>query len=509
VTRLRAFGASARQARRHVRAFGASARQARRHVRAFGASARQARPRAAIIVAALLLPLAACGKKGPPLAPFRSLPGPVTEMTGRRVGQDVQIRFTVPTQNLSAGERLDLESVDIYAVTVAPGGIVPPAKELLTRKYLVTSIAVRPPPAEEEVAAEPEPGAPAREKPPVQKPVVKDERPLPGDRVTFVDTLTEAELRPAIVAKPPVVEKSAAPTVPPALDPAVVTRYYVVSGRSHRGDPGPQSPRLALPLVPAPEPPSAVRAEYTETALTLKWTLPPETIDPVDAAVDAQAWAAVRAFVPPVATAPPRTGRAATDPLAASLDPSVLVRLTRLPGLQLPPTVIPPEKPRFNVYAVTDGKPAETPLNTAPLTVASFAAGKPEWTAETCFAVRTVRVYGLVSIESPTTEPACVTPIDTFAPAAPAGLKAVAAAGAMNLIWDANSDPDLAGYLVLRGVAPGETLQALTPAPIAETNYTDTTVTPGVRYVYAIVAVDKAPKPNMSAQSARVEEVAR
>ena len=43
----------------------------------------------------------------------------------------------------------------------------------------------------------------------------------------------------------------------------------------------------------------------------------------------------------------------------------------------------------------------------------------------------------------------------------------------INLIWDANSEPDLAGYLVLRGEAPGDTLQPLTPAPIAATNFED------------------------------------
>ena len=35
------------------------------------------------------------------------------------------------------------------------------------------------------------------------------------------------------------------------------------------------------------------------------------------------------------------------------------------------------------------------------------------------------------------------------------------------------------------------------------------TVKPGVRYVYAIVAVDRAVPPNRSALSARVEETAR
>jgi hypothetical protein len=62
---------------------------------------------------------------------------------------------------------------------------------------------------------------------------------------------------------------------------------------------------------------------------------------------------------------------------------------------------------------------------------------------------------------------------------------------------------------VLRGEVPGETLQPLTPAPIRDTTFRDTTAKPGVRYVYAIVAVDSATPPNTSAQSTRVEETAR
>jgi fibronectin type 3 domain-containing protein len=45
--------------------------------------------------------------------------------------------------------------------------------------------------------------------------------------------------------------------------------------------------------------------------------------------------------------------------------------------------------------------------------------------------------------------------------------------------------------------------------PIRETTYRDTTVQPGVRYVYAIVAVDTATPRNQSPESTRVEEGAR
>jgi hypothetical protein len=62
----------------------------------------------------------------------------------------------------------------------------------------------------------------------------------------------------------------------------------------------------------------------------------------------------------------------------------------------------------------------------------------------------------------------------------------------------------------LRGEAGGDTLQPLTPAPITEARYRDAAVTPGVRYVYAVVAVDnRFPVPNVSAPSERAEETAR
>ena len=97
----------------------------------------------------------------------------------------------------------------------------------------------------------------------------------------------------------------------------------------------------------------------------------------------------------------------------------------------------------------------------------------------------------------------------TLVAAAPKGLSGVANVGAISLIWDANTESDLAGYIVLRGEVPGDKLEAITPAPIRETTFTDKTVVPGTRYVYAIVAVDRATPANTSPQSARVEETAR
>jgi hypothetical protein len=160
--------------------------------------------------------------------------------------------------------------------------------------------------------------------------------------------------------------------------------------------------------------------------------------------------------------------------------------------------------PTFNVYL----KDAPRPLNGAPIAETQYERSGVTFGTEECFAVRGVLRIGTVDVESDPV-PVCVTPRDTFPPAAPAGLSVVAAEGTMRLSWDANSERDLGGYLVLRGEAPGETLQPLSTAPTAGTSYEDKTAKPGVRYVYAVVAVDKAEPPNRSAASARVEETAR
>ena len=101
-------------------------------------------------------------------------------------------------------------------------------------------------------------------------------------------------------------------------------------------------------------------------------------------------------------------------------------------------------------------------------------------------------------------------PVDLFPPAPPARVVAVADEGGISLIWEPNAEPDVAGYMVLRGEASDATLQPLTPTPVAEPRFRDTHVSAGKKYVYAVVALDsRLPVANVSAESNRVEETAR
>ena len=126
-----------------------------------------------------------------------------------------------------------------------------------------------------------------------------------------------------------------------------------------------------------------------------------------------------------------------------------------------------------------------------------------------CYTVRAMRGTAPVVTSEPSA-PICMTPIDVFPPAAPNGLAAVPSEGGISLIWEPNLEIDLGGYLVLRREGSDATLRQLTDTPIVDARYRDTDVKPGMRYTYSVVAVDaQLPLPNMSAESVRVEEVAR
>ena len=145
----------------------------------------------------------------------------------------------------------------------------------------------------------------------------------------------------------------------------------------------------------------------------------------------------------------------------------------------------------------------------APLTTPEYTDQRLEFAVARCYAVSTLDVVRGLDVRSRLSAETCVTFVDTFPPAAPTGLIAVGTDGAVGLIWQPNDEEDLAGYLVLRGVPPGETLQALTPAPVPENNYTDVTAEPGVVYVYAVRAVDSTTPSNISPLSNQYEAVAR
>ncbi len=168
-----------------------------------------------------------------------------------------------------------------------------------------------------------------------------------------------------------------------------------------------------------------------------------------------------------------------------------------------PPPPSPSATMAFQVY---EPGPPPRRLSDRPVAEPPYTDKRIEWGAERCYTLRLVQTRDGLTMESEASEPACVTLTDTFPPAAPTGLTAVASAGAISLIWNASPESDVAGYLVLRAIAPAGTPEPITPAPVTETTFRDS-VPAGGRVTYAVQAVDQAG--NASPMSAPIEETAR
>jgi fibronectin type 3 domain-containing protein len=82
------------------------------------------------------------------------------------------------------------------------------------------------------------------------------------------------------------------------------------------------------------------------------------------------------------------------------------------------------------------------------------------------------------------------TPIDTFAPTIPQALAAVVGTQSVELVWDRDTESDLAGYRIYRDAGSGqfERIGESHDAP----SFSDKTVEKGKRYRYAVTAYDKS-----------------
>ncbi len=429
------------------------------------ACGRGARRRLLPIAAAVasLLPLAACGKKGPPLPPLLKLPAPPPDFAVERRGGEVRLRFTVPSANTDGSRPANIDHVDVYGFT----GPAPLTDDQLLRfGTKVATVAVKAPK---------DPGATTEPDEPPEEPDLTEEGLDQGAVAELTEPLapedfTPGEL-PAPRRRPPAPQEAGRPLVGPPRQALV--RTFVAVGVNTSGRKGPLSKRALVPLVDPPLPPAALTVTYTEQAVTLAW--------------------APASRPAPVQARPPED---------AGLLPA------RYVGMELPSLA-------YNVYEVSladgasgaaEGPPAgEVRLTTSPVEGTAFEDKRIEWGRTRCYAVRTVESVGGAVLESDAAQQACVTLEDVFPPAPPANLQHIAAEGVISLIWDANREPDLAGYLVLRG-APGGPLEAITPAPITATVFEDK-VPSGTTYAYAVQAVDRAG--NRSAPSATVEDTAR
>lgn len=389
------------------------------------ARARRNRLIAVVLVAASL---AACGKKGPPLAPLVRIPAVVQRVTAAQLGRQVYLTFTLPSANVDRSTPADIGFVDVYVYV----GATAPRVGFIDQATRIARIPVVPAPVPAAPPASPPVSTPAPSAPSAStQEASPQEGAVSGSTITIVDTLTDTS-------------------------PTAGKRFYLAVPLSTRDRPGPQHMPVELSVAGVPPPPTGIVVDYTATSVTVSW-----------------------------------------DAVGAVAAPAPRVNVYRAPE----PGETPPAQPWQQVRPM--------PVNAMPLTMSPFSEAAVFGT-ERCYVLRSVMGEAATAVEGEPSPRVCVTPVDRFPPAAPSQLVALATDGAISLLWEANTEPDLGGYLVLRGNVGDARLQPLTPMPIPDVRFSDTTVVSGMRYVYAVVAVDRqSPTPNVSAESMRVEETAQ
>lgn len=430
-------------------------------------SATAVRAASLLLCAAAVVCSSACGKRGNPMPPLQRIPSGPTDISVTRIDNDVYVRLTVPSSNIDAVRPGDVARVEVYALTLdrnptVLSGLDP--DEMRELSTLVASEEVRPvlPPA-----LPPEEGKPAPPPPP----------PLPGvDQGTVIVFREPLEAAARLPVDVPADERLAGAEQPaagwalgaPAAD-SVPRRYYYAVAVSSRGRYGPHSGMQSAPIGPMTAVPSQPVITVAETSMTIRWT-------------------------------PPADARGQAEKTEGEVLPSRSL-------IPLPPATA------YDVYEVVKNASPEgplavpVPLTDAPVSATELSRDHATLGTERCFYVRAVETIDGVAVRGPASPVGCATFADTFAPGPPRDLLAAAVPGAINLIWEPSDANDVESYAVLRGEAGSATLTALATVAANELRYRDDTVKSGVRYLYAIVAVDKAG--NRSTESNRVEETAR
>ena len=325
----------------------------------------------------LVCATSACGKKGPPLAPFVRVPAAVATIAPQRVGNDVYVSFTVPDANVDGQKPADIGAVDVYAVTADRPPATEEQREMAT---LIATLPVRPILPDLPIPAN------ASAPPPLPLPPGVDR----GAAVAILEPLTADARMPVELPVEDVAAVEAAGEEPqerigPLVAPAptqLPRRHYFVVAKSPRGRESLPSAVASVPLESGSSAPGAPVVTHTATDMTIAWPPSPD--------------ARTSTFpVPPTvkpltgANATPATVRPPLPPLAAK-SLGFNTEATTYHVYDATPVTIPPDP-----YATTLPKP----ITPAPVAGTQYVIKGVTFNAERCFEVRPIdNVFGSVVI---------------------------------------------------------------------------------------------------------------
>ena len=155
----------------------------------------------------------------------------------------------------------------------------------------------------------------------------------------------------------------------------------------------------------------------------------------------------------------------------------------------------------YNIYRTDESQtePGNQPLNQAPISGTEYSDKNFQFGNNYRYIVRAVSLgTGGAQVESLNSNAVPVSPLDTFAPAAPERPSIAApepSSARLAIFFAANKEPDIAGYNIYRSTDPNLPKQNWTRVNqqlLTRTTFQDDKVESGKTYYYYIIAADKA-----------------
>ncbi len=317
--------------------------------------------------------------------------------------------------------------------------------------------------------------------------------------------LSAAEVWVLPVPKPPASPLAAPPAAAPAIPPAAAPPTGPPAAKSEAKPAAPTAPPAASSAAPPPGPsavPPAAAVVISTGRLAGRVEGAALEAGRFDFPLTKEDYAGlvlhVAVLVRDARERPSAPGGpAAWEPRPLPLPPAALsVRILedRLSLAWRPPvsdTLGGPATPAgYLVYRSDAGAPPRL-LTATPVKDPAFDDFDFDYGAAYRYVVRAAVGSAAPFLESADSPALDVAPKDVFPPAAPTGLVAVAGGGFVALSWEPGPEKDLAGYRVRRRAAGETGFLLLTPEPVPENAFSDTTGAKGVKYVYAVSAVDR------------------
>jgi hypothetical protein len=345
--------------------------------------------------------LGGCAAPAEPLERRAQVPKAVTDLVAVQAGNVVVLRFTLPKETVDRRPLKQLPAIEIYRVVRPAGSATPAAPSVSPAPQLILTI-----------------------------PSAMVDQYSDQGHIRAVDSLKAEDFRP---------------------DEEEVAEYAVRTRASTKKE-SEDSNSVILRIYPAVDPIADLKAETTQSGISLTWTPPQKTL-----VGSAPAIAKYHVY------------RSELDTVGAAA---------------------------ANV--------AESPKQKTPLLkigeseAATFRDTLAELGKTYVYSVRSVAQYPNGVIESGDSNLARVTPRDTFPPAAPQGLVVVfvppvgEAPAHIELSWAINPETDVAGYNVYRSEREGAPGTRLNPELLLTPAFRDMNAVPGRRYLYTVTAVDRS-----------------